>query len=175
MIQINKKDGIKGVISIISVICVFLLSFLFFFKPVMAEEELILGVHPYLRHFDLIERFTPIADYFSSFLGQSVRIEIAENYQDHIKALGENKFDIAYLGPVPYVRVVDAYGAIPILGKFEIKGRNTFRGVIIVREDSDIKKLTELDGKRFAFGDTNSDFLILYWQAFTLENTFEPA
>ena len=156
MMAVNTRGGIKGVLAIISASCIFLLSCLFFIRPVMAGEELVLGVHPYLRHADLVERFSPIAEYFSSSLGQSVRIEIAEDYQAHIQSVGENRFDIAYLGPGPYVRVVDGYGARPILGKFEIKGRNSFRGVIIVRENSDLNKLSELAGKRFAFGDPNS-------------------
>lgn len=122
----------------------------------ISGEELVFGLHPFMQTTDLLRSFTPLTEYLSNAVGRPVRIEIAKDYQAHIEAVGENRRDIAYLGPVPYVRVVDAHGPKPILAQTEVEGNNTFRGAIIVRRDGKLETLADLAGKRFAFGDPNS-------------------
>ncbi len=122
----------------------------------VAEEELVFGCHPFLPATELLERFTPLTQYLSSATGHPIRIEFAKDYPAHIQTVGEDRLDIAYLGPAPYVRVVAAYGAKPILAQLEVNGRDTFKGVIVVRRDAGIEILSNLAGKRFAFGDSGS-------------------
>ncbi len=122
----------------------------------IAEETLVLGIHPFLTSVELFKRFSPLADYLSSAVKRPVQIKIAASYTAHLDAVAEDQLDIAYLGPSYYVRIVDSYGPRPLLARLEMHGKTTFQGVIIVRHDSDIKSLTELVGKRFAFGDSAS-------------------
>lgn len=138
---------IGAVIGIVSV---------FSARPGLTSEELVFGVHPFMPADKLFETFTPLTGYLSDVAGQPVRIEIAKDYQAHIEAVGNDQRDIAYLGPVPYVRVVDGHGAKPILAQLEVGGKTTFRGAIVVRHDSPVKVLKDLAGKRFAFGDKSS-------------------
>ena len=49
-----------------------------------AQEHLVLGIHPYLPATELIDRFTPLAEYLSKKMGQPVILEIAKDYQIHI-------------------------------------------------------------------------------------------
>ncbi len=121
-----------------------------------SEEELVFGVYPFAPPTELFEKFTPLVTYLSTALDRPIRIETTRDYQSHIRAVGENRRDIAYLGPVPYVRTVAAYGPKPILAQLEVNGMNTFRGVIVVRRDSELEALSDLAGKRFAFGDPES-------------------
>lgn len=121
-----------------------------------AGEELVFGVHPFMPAEKVFEAFSPLTEYVSDVVERPVRLEIAKNYQAHIEAVGNNERDIAYLGPVPYIRVVDGHGAKSILAQLEVNGKTTFRGAIVVRRESPLKSLADLTGKRFAFGDESS-------------------
>ena len=120
------------------------------------KADLVLGVHPFKPPAKLIESFSPLTNYLSEKLGEPVRIVIARDYQAHIDAVGHNQVDIGYFGPVPYIKLHDAYGARPLLVRQAINGSPTFHGRIFVAEASPIKSLADLKGKRFAFGDAHS-------------------
>lgn len=125
-------------------------------SPAFADDQLTLSIHPYLSHEQVEKKFTPLAKYLSSKTGKSVKIKIGSSYEEHIQYVGDDKVDIAYVGPMPYVNLLKTYGAKPILAKLEIDGRSFYQGYIAVRKDSDIKTLADLKGKDIAFGDPHS-------------------
>jgi len=119
-------------------------------------EPLILGVHPYLAPAELIKRFTPLANYLASAINRPVKVRIGSTYEEHINAIGNGSIDIAYMGPVPYVRMVKKFGKKTLLARQVVNNDPYLKGEIIVRDDSPIKKLVDLKGKCFFFGDPNS-------------------
>lgn len=121
-----------------------------------ARQTLTLQVHPYLPATELLDRFSPLTEYLSTKTSMEIICNISKDYQDHIDKIGNDKVDIAYLGPASYVKVTEDYGLKPILVRLEINGAPSFRGVIVTRESSAITTLKDLTGKRFAFGDPNS-------------------
>lgn len=125
-------------------------------KIANAEESLTLAVHPFLSHEEVKKKFTPIANYLSTQLGKSINVRVGSSYEEHIKYIGSNKVDIAYMGPVSYVNLLNRFGSKPILAKLEVNGHSWFQGNIITRKDSGIKTLDDLKNKRIAFGDINS-------------------
>ncbi|RJQ43640.1 MAG: phosphate/phosphite/phosphonate ABC transporter substrate-binding protein [Nitrospiraceae bacterium] len=120
------------------------------------QKAIILEIHPYLPATELIDRFTPLTEYLSRAIGRPVKISIAKDYKDHIDNIGNDKVDIAFLGPASYVKMVKQYEKKQLLARFEIQGKPTFCGSIIVKKNSTIYSLNELAGKRFAFGDPDS-------------------
>ena len=116
----------------------------------------VLAVHPYLSAPELHRRFEPLAQYLGQRLGRPVQVRVGSNYEEHISFVGQDAVDIAYLGPAPYVAVVERFGPKPILARVQTKGKPYSNGVIFVRQDSDIRQLSDLKGKRFAFGDPES-------------------
>jgi phosphonate transport system substrate-binding protein len=130
-----------------------LLMFAFTSTEVLSKEELVFGIHPFKKTVDLMRGFTPLAEYLSNAVGKPVRIEIAKDYETHADAAAKNVLDIAYMGPALYIDLVDNHGSRPILGQLQVKGSNTFRGAIVVNQNSSLKELSDLSGKRFAFGD----------------------
>jgi phosphonate transport system substrate-binding protein len=135
-----------------------------------ARAELILGVHPFKPPSQLVEAFMPLARYLGEKLGEKVSVRIARDYQAHIDATGRDELDFAYFGPVPYVKLRDAYGPRPLLARQQIGRSPVFHGKIIVQKDSAIRALTDLKGKRFAFGEPHSTMSHLVprymlWQA----------
>jgi phosphonate transport system substrate-binding protein len=130
--------------------------FLFRSVGVHAEPLLKLGIHPYLSSTEIDRRFTPLADYLGRELKRPVIIEIASSYAVHIRNIGTDSVDIALLGPASYVLMTSEYGRRPLLAVFESNGTKTFRGAIIAKKDSPITSLSQLKGKKFAFGDKAS-------------------
>ncbi len=126
-------------------------------KAYEQRRDLILAVHPYLTPAEIYNRFSPLADYLSERLGRRVTVRISRNYTDHINKVGLGKVDIAFMGPAAYVRMTEQYASTkPLIATLEVNGRSTFRGVIITRKDSRIRRIRDLIGKSFAFGDVHS-------------------
>ncbi len=131
---------------------------LFLIRPIgsSASENLTLWIHPYLPATELTKRFAPLTAYLSEKLNRTVYIRIQPNYQAHLDFIGRDQADIAYLGPIPYIRMKNQYGPKPLLAKLEVKGSPFFYGMIIARKDSGINVIGDLAGKSFAFGDPSS-------------------
>ena len=121
-----------------------------------ANEKLELWVHPYLPASQLIRKFSPLAAYLSEKSGKIIEVKVSKTYKSHIERVGDRRMGIAYLGPASYVKLTHIYGEQTILACLEISGRPFFHGLIIARQDSAVKTLEDLVGKRFAFGDLNS-------------------
>lgn len=121
-----------------------------------ADAPLRLGIHPYLPAAELHTRFQPLADYLGKAIGRTIEIRIGRDYEEHIQAVGTNRVDIGFMGPVLYVKLVKAYGPRPLLARLEVNGKPELTGAIVVRKDSPIHTLTDIKGHRFAFGDPDS-------------------
>jgi len=117
---------------------------------------LVLAVFPYLPPAEVSARFTPLAELLARALGRPVTVRVGRNYAEHIEAVGTDSVDLAYLGPASYVKIVSRYGSKPLLARQVIGGDPLLHGEIIVRQDSALRSLQELRGKRFAFGDAEA-------------------
>jgi len=136
----------------------FLALLFWLYAPARAAQDpengpLMLAVHPYLPYAELIRRFSPLADYLEERVGRKVLVRVGRDYDEHERSIGNNQVDIAFMGPAAYVQMTQDYGPKPLLARLEIDGRPVFRGAVVTRVDSDIRKLGELRGRRFAFGD----------------------
>jgi phosphonate transport system substrate-binding protein len=98
------------------------------------------------------KRLTPLASYLSTELGKPVNLKLSPNMPAAIKEVSAAQVDLAYLTPVAYIRA-HAAGNAQIVVKTVTKGKSSFKLMIVVREDSPIKQVADLAGKRFAFGD----------------------
>jgi phosphonate transport system substrate-binding protein len=121
-----------------------------------APAPYVLAVHPYLPAAELAARFRPLAEVLQRELGRGVSVRIGQDYSDHFEAIGRDQVDVAFLGPVEYVRVIGTYGQKPLLARFEVNHRTELHGVIFVRRGSPLRTLADLRGRRVAFGDPNS-------------------
>lgn len=122
----------------------------------LAQDQLVMGIHPYKSPDTLLKSYMPLAAYLARRTGLPVTIVISKDYKDHIQAIGSDKLDIAYMGPASYVKLVDQYGKKPLLACQVVRGKPTFQGKIIVRKESTLRSLGQLTGKSFAFGDPES-------------------
>jgi len=151
----------------------FIVLFLLNATPVLAADTaplpLVLAVHPYLSSNEIFQRFTPLATYLGKVTGRQVVIRIGRNYDEHIEAIGTDSVDIAFIGPAPYAIMVSKYGQKPLLARIAPNGKPVLDGVIITRQDSPLRSVDDLRGKRFAFGDVDSTMATLVPQYFMLK------
>lgn len=121
-----------------------------------AGPALTLGVLPYLPAQEVHRRFQPLAEHLAQAVGRPVVVRVGQTYDRHISAIGQDKVDIAFLGPVSYVRLIDRYGHKPILASLRVGRDPHLYAVIAVRQDSPLKRLQDLKGRRIAFADPES-------------------
>lgn len=130
-------------------------------------QELTVQFVPSHHEKTLEEKVKPLESLLSKKLGIPVKVSVATNYNSIIDAMSLKQIDVGFLPPLAYVLAKDK-GVADILlqaQRYEVKepsGKNTkdvvdyYRSIIIVKKDSDIKKLKDLKGKRIAFQDTSS-------------------
>ncbi len=121
-----------------------------------SPKSLTFGFMPYLTAHELLHKYTPLADYLGQAVGIPVTLKITKNYADHVENAGKDQLDIAFMGGSSYIELVEKYGKKPLLVRYEIDGKPTFQSIIFTAPGSSLKKLEELAGKRFAFGDPSS-------------------
>ncbi|MCV2498399.1 phosphate/phosphite/phosphonate ABC transporter substrate-binding protein [Melissococcus plutonius] len=110
----------------------------------------------------------PFARYLSKKLNRKVNVTLATDYSTIVEAMSSKKVDIGIMPPSAYVQARMQNVATAILssklgaynrqtGKPEINQlSSTFKGEILVRSNSKIKKLKDLKGKKIAALSPNS-------------------
>ena len=82
-----------------------------------------------------------------------VDVRIYPTYDEGIQALVNGEVDFARLGPVSYVTAKQRNTRLSLLAVEEHEGDKTFSGLIVVPKNSSIHHLSDLRGKKIAFGD----------------------
>ncbi len=98
------------------------------------------------------QRLKPLTDYLSHALKRPVALKLSPELSAAADDVATGKVDIAYLTPVAYIKA-HKKGDVRLVAKTITKGERSFRLMLVVRHDSPIKKVHDLSGKNFAFGD----------------------
>ncbi len=140
--------------------CIFIFYCFFNTKVELAQKNiqpsLTFGFLPYLTAGEIMEKYTPLATYLSEQINQPIFIKVLRSYDDLIQQAGDDQFDIFFMGGNPYIKMVERYGKKPLLARYEINGNPNFHSVIFVPKNSPLQKMSDLAGKRFAFGNRYS-------------------
>jgi phosphonate transport system substrate-binding protein len=98
------------------------------------------------------KRLTPLTNYLSRELKRPVALKLSPDMGAAIDNTVKGNVDLAYLTPVAYLRAHER-GNARLIVKTVTNGKASFKLMIVVRENSPIKTVDQLAGKRFAFGD----------------------
>lgn len=101
---------------------------------------------------EMVKRLTPLTQYLSKQTGIAVNFRASPNLDSAVEDIGKNITQIAYLTPAAYLEAREKYSVIPLVSPLS-KGKGTFTLVIAVQKDSPLKTMSDLKGKKFAFGD----------------------
>ncbi len=117
-------------------------------RPLSTQPVYIFGVHPLHNPTHLFEVYQPMIDYINERLvGGQLRLEASRDYPSFDKKLLEGHFDFAL--PNPYQTVTASDHGYRIFGK--MGDDQNFRGIILVRKDSNINSVDDLRGKTISY------------------------
>ena len=105
--------------------------------------------------------------------GLHFKTSVATSYAAVIEAMGAGKVDIGWLATFSYVLAKNKYD-VELLLVVQRFGSPFYRGQIMVRTDSGINSLDNLQGKRFAFVDPASTSGHLYPKTLLLSKGLDP-
>lgn len=118
------------------------------FSSPQGEKVMILGIHPLHNPKRLHEFFAPIANYLSQNIdGVKIKIEASRNYAAFDKKLYSRKFHFSL--PNPFQTVNSLKYGYNVFAK--MSDDENFRGIFLVRKDSNIKSVEDLKGKAVSF------------------------
>jgi phosphonate transport system substrate-binding protein len=116
-------------------------------KPQLIPEYIV-GIHPLHNPQHLMELYAPITDYLNSHIPEArFKLETSRDYADFEKKLYAKHF--AFAMPNPYQTLESIKYGYRVFGK--MADDHLFTGIILVRKDSDIKKVTDLKGKAVSY------------------------
>lgn len=112
------------------------------------QKEYVVGIHPLHNPKRLVEVYGPIVDRLNASIPQAhFRLEASRNYEEFDKKLFSGYFDFAMPNPYQTVRSLDkGYRVFGKMGDDEL-----FRGIILVRRDSHIRRVRDLKGKKVSY------------------------
>ena len=105
--------------------------------------------------------------------GLHFKTSVATSYAAVIEAMGAGKVDIGWLATFSYVLAKNKYD-VELLLVVQRFGSPFYRGQIMVRTDSGINSLDNLQGKRFAFVDPASTSGHFYPKTLLLSKGLDP-
>lgn len=132
------------------------------------KEKLVVQFVPTNNDGTMEAKAKPFAEYLSKKLDREVEVTLATDYSTIVEAMSSGQVDVGIMPPAAYVQAKDMNAAEAILtsqlGDYDQKTglplegelTNTFKGEILVREDSGLNKLTDLKGKKIATLSPNS-------------------
>ena len=115
---------------------------------VIGDAVYIIGVHPLHNPKRLHEIFGPIAEYLSQHVdGVRFKIEASRNYAAYDEKLYSRKFHLAL--PNPFQTINSFKFGYRVFAK--MSDDENFRGIFLVRKDSNIKNVSDLKGHAVSF------------------------
>ena len=112
-------------------------------------DTYVLGVTPQFERRQLFAIWTPILNELSRRTGHTFQLATAPNIREFEHQYNGGAYDLAYMNP--YLAIANPQGYLPIL-----RDANPIRGILVVRKDSPIQSVSDLEGKEIAFPAPNA-------------------
>lgn len=116
--------------------------------PISSAQEYIFGVHPQRNPEKLHAVFGPLINYLNTQLPDARFVfEASRNFASFDQKQANHQF--AFVLPNPYGTVVGIENGYKVFA--QMGNENDLRGMIVIRRDSPIRKVTDLKGKVVSF------------------------
>ncbi|HNV69219.1 MAG TPA: phosphate/phosphite/phosphonate ABC transporter substrate-binding protein [Candidatus Ozemobacteraceae bacterium] len=140
----------------------------------MKDLVLKLGRIPFTNSSGLMRASEELLKYLSQELGvKEVRLITGSDYHSLITKLEREEIDIGWLGSLSYVEAAQRLKLKPLVKPTRFD-TNSYRGLIITRQDSGIKSLADLKGKKFAWVEKESASGYTFPKALLIEAGINP-
>jgi len=114
-------------------------------------EKVRFGLLPAEEVVEMIRQFQGIADHVGKELNLPTEIAVSESYNALIEALAAGKLDVVYVGGGSYVSAYNKGIDVVPLVVAKAHGRTYYKSCILTQNESDVKTLSDLKGRKFAF------------------------
>lgn len=137
-----------------------------------AKVTLVLGLYPSEKPRNMVEALRPslnaVEAAMEAELGEEVdiRIQMLSDYVSALNALVEGEVDFARVGPASYVLGQKEQPGLELLAMENSHGGVVWKGLIVVRDDSDLHSVADLEGRSFAFVSERSTLGRFFPQAY---------
>jgi len=115
----------------------------------------------------------PLARLLEKETRLKIKTSIPTSYSVVVEGMGAGTIDVGWLPPLAYVLGHQKYGIEALLMVTRYGGKKSYRGQILIRT-GEIKNLSDLKGKRFAFVEASSTSGYLFPKALLLKNGVNP-
>ncbi len=140
----------------------------------MKDTVLKFGRIPFANATDMVPKHEALMNYLRDELGvKETRLVLDSSYHNIMARLGRGEIDIAWLGTFSYAEGRGEY-KMKLLVKPRRFGSTSYRGIIITRQDSGIRTLQDLKGKKFAWVEKESASGYLFPKALLFEKGVNP-
>lgn len=117
--------------------------------------------------------YQPIFNAVSRMTGLTFDLKVAQSYGAVVEAMCNHTADIAFFGPVTYVQAHDR-GCAQLLAVAVEKGQSIYYAGVFAKAGSKIVTLSDLKGRRVAFGDINSTSSFVFPMAMIMGAHLDP-
>lgn len=104
----------------------------------------------------LIQNAQPLKTYLEQRLKKDIEIVVTTDYSSMIEAMRFGRIEVAYFGPFSYVLAKSKAPGIEPFAVGVERGAPTYQSVLIANASGPVKKLEDVRGKTFAYGDQAS-------------------
>ena len=110
------------------------------------------GVSLRFHPITLYERYQPMMDYLTRSTPYRFELKVSRDYKETIRFLEEGEIDVASIGDGGLMKALLLSGAVPVVKPLNAEGKPYYRSCLVVPNDSPIRSLNDLKGKRVALG-----------------------
>lgn len=139
-----------------------------------AEQPIKMYFVPSAEAAKVLQNGDKIAAALEKVTGLKFKTAVPTSYAAVIEAMGSEEADVAWLATFAYVLAHDKYGAEVALTTVR-NGADTYKGEIIARADSNIKKIEDCNGKTVAWTDPASTSGYVYPSALFQQKGIKPS
>lgn len=129
-------------------------------QAAMAQPTYTFAVVPQFEQRKLFAIWKPVVDELEKRTGLSFKLVATLSVPEYEHEIAKGTFDFVYANPYHILKVSPSQGYIPL-----VRDSAPLRGVLVVRKDSPIRNLSELDGKKVAFPSPNATGACLLMRA----------
>jgi phosphonate transport system substrate-binding protein len=135
------------------------------FKKSLAQERVFtIGVVPQFTPVEIYERWGPLVKELENRTGLKFELKTYKSIPEFEKAFLKGEPDFVFMNPYHQVMAYKAQKYIPL-----VRDKTPLTGILVVRRDSPVKEVKDLDGKVIAFPAPNAFAASLYMRALLAE------
>lgn len=120
--------------------------------PVIVADSYIVGVVPQFATQIISSTWEPLLEELAAKTGDTFELVIETDITQFEVAFERGDYDIAYMNPWHAVIAFETQGYVPIVKD----GANSLKGILIVKADSEISEVSQLDNAEIAFPSPNA-------------------